>query len=590
MYVIATAGHVDHGKTTLIRALTGMEADRWAEEKRRGMTIDLGYAWTTLDSGRQVAFVDVPGHQRFITNMLAGVGPVPAVLFVVAADEGWSAQSTEHLDALNALGVRHGVLAISRADLGDAELAEAEARDYLAGSPLETMEAVAVSPVTGAGIDRLRGALDRLTGVLPDRVDGPTRLWVDRVFTIRGAGTVVTGTLASGRMHLDDQLEVRPSGTTVRIRGLQSTKTTVSDIHAVARVAVNLRGVKTTEVRRGDALTTVGGWADVTVVDVRLTRTGPLPRELMLHVGSAAVPVRTRPFGDEAARLTLATPLPLHVGDRGLLRDPGAGRVLAGVVVLDPMPPPLRRRGAARLRAAELAGVGDRPDLAGEVRRRGAVRRSALVAAGVPAGDASDLPSVVAVGGWLVDQDRWQSWHEQLEAAVSSWGAAHPMLPGMPRQAAAAALGLPDDAMVDVLARDLPGLVIEGSGVRGRDTAPTVPPEIERELGALVGRLADAPFDAPDATELAAAGLSERYLALAVRDGRLMRVTAGIYLRPQAVDEAVSRLAALEQPFTLSQARIALGTTRRIAVPLMELLDRTRRTTRVDSDRRAVRP
>jgi selenocysteine-specific elongation factor len=589
MYVIATAGHVDHGKTTLIRALTGMEADRWAEEKRRGMTIDLGYAWTTLDSGRQVAFVDVPGHQRFITNMLAGVGPVPAVLFVVAADEGWSAQSTEHLDALDALGVRHGVLAISRADLGDAELAEAEARDYLAGSPLETMEAVAVSPVTGAGIDRLRGALDRLTGVLPDRVDGPTRLWVDRVFTIRGAGTVVTGTLASGSMHLDDQLEVRPAGTIVRIRGLQSTKTAVSDINAVARVAVNLRGVKTTEVRRGDALTTVGGWADVTVVDVRLTRTGPLPRELMLHVGSAAVPVRTRRLGDDAARLMLAAPLPLHVGDRGLLRDPGAGRVLAGVVVLDPMPPPLRRRGAARQRAAELAKAGDRPDLAGEVRRRGAVRRSALVAAGVPAGDASGLPSVVAVGGWLVDQDRWQSWHEQLEAAVSSWGAAHPMLPGMPRQSAAAALGLPDDAMVDVIARDMPGLVIEGSGVRRRDATPTVPPEIEGELGALVERLADAPFDAPDATELNAAGLSERYLALAVRDGRLVRVTAGIYLRPQAVDEAVSRLSALEQPFTLSQARIALGTTRRIAVPLMELLDRTRRTTRVDSDRRAVR-
>jgi len=301
------------------------------------------------------------------------------------------------------------------------------------------------------------------------------------------------------------------------------------------------------------------------------------------------VPVRTRRLGDEAARLTLAAPLPLHVGDRGLLRDPGAGRVLAGVVVLDPMPPPLRRRGAARLRAAELAGVGDRPDLAGEVRRRGAVRRSALVAAGVAAGGASDLPSVVAVGGWLVDQDRWQSWHEQLEAAVSSWGAAHPMLPGMPRPSAAAALGLPDEAMVDVLARDLPGLVIDGSGVRGRDAAPTVPPEIERELGALVERLADAPFDAPDATELATAGLSERYLALAVRDGRLVRVTAGIYLRPEAVDEAVSRLAALEQPFTVSQARIALGTTRRIAVPLMELLDRTRRTTRVDSDRRAVR-
>jgi selenocysteine-specific elongation factor len=607
MYVIATAGHVDHGKTTLIRALTGMEADRWAEEKRRGMTIDLGYAWTTLASGRQVAFVDVPGHQRFITNMLAGVGPVPAVLFVVAADEGWSAQSAEHLAALNALGVRHGVLAISRADLGDAELAEAEARDYLAGSPLATMEAVAVSPVTGVGIDRLRGALDRLTGALPDRVDGPTRLWIDRVFTIRGAGTVVTGTLSSGSMHLDDRLEVRPSGTIVRIKGLQSTKVATSDIAAVARVAVNLRGVKITEVRRGDALTAVGGWADVTIVDVRLTRTEPLPRktkdeprpggnrieplprELMLHVGSAAVAVRTRRLGDDTARLVLVSPLPLHVGDRGLLRDPGAGRVVAGLVVLDPMPPALRRRGAARQRAAELATAGDRPDLAGEVRRRGAVRRTDLVAAGVPADDAEQLPSVVVAGGWLIDDDRWRSWHEQLEAAVGSWEAAHPLLPVMPRQSAAAAVGIPDDAMVDVIARDLPSLRLEGSGVCRRDATPTLPPEVERELGALAERLAAAPFDAPDATELAAAGLSERHLALAVRDGRLVRVAAGIYLRPEAADEAVSRLSALEQPFTLSQARIALDTTRRIAVPLMELLDRTRRTIRVDSDRRAVR-
>jgi selenocysteine-specific elongation factor len=589
VYVIATAGHVDHGKTTLIRALTGMEADRWAEEKRRGMTIDLGYAWTTLASGRQVAFVDVPGHQRFITNMLAGVGPVPAVLFVVAADEGWSAQSAEHLDALDALGVRHGVLAISRADLGDAELAEAEARDYLAASPLAAMEAVAVSPVTGLGIDRLRGALDRLVSALPERVDGPARLWVDRVFTIRGAGTVVTGTLAAGRMRVDDELEVRPSGVTVHVRGLQSTKTAVPEATAVARVAVNLRGVKTTEVRRGDALTAVGGWADVTVVDVRLTRPEPLPRELMLHVGSAAVPVRTRHLGDDLARLVLATPLPLHVGDRGLLRDPGAGRVLAGVVVLDPMPPPLRRRGAARLRAAELATAGDGPDLAGEVRRRGAVRRSDLVAAGVPADDAQRLPSVIVAGSWLVDRDRWRSWHEQLETAVAAWAAAHPLLPVMPRRSAAAALGLPDEAMVDMLARETPSLTIDGSGVRRRDATPTAPAGIERELDALVERLTAAPFDAPDAAALTEAGLTERYLALAVRDGRLVRVAAGIYLRPEAMDEAVTRLAAIEQPFTLSQARIALGTTRRTAVPLMELLDRTRRTVRIDGDRRAVR-
>jgi selenocysteine-specific elongation factor len=302
------------------------------------------------------------------------------------------------------------------------------------------------------------------------------------------------------------------------------------------------------------------------------------------------VAVRTRPLGDELARLVLATPLPLHVGDRGLLRDPGASRVVTGVIVLDPMPPPLRRRGAARQRAAELETAGDRADLAAEVRRRGAVRRSDLVAAGVPAGDVRRVPSVIAVGGWLIDDRRWRSWHEQLEAAVDAWAAAHPLLPGLPRPSAAAALGIPDDAIVDALARDTPGLLVDGAGVRRPDAVPTVPAEIKRELDALVERLTAAPFDAPDAGELAAAGLTERYLALAVRDGQLVRVAAGTYLRPEAVDEAVARLAAIEQPFTLSQARIALGTTRRTAVPLMELLDRNRRTVRIDSERRTVRP
>jgi selenocysteine-specific elongation factor len=360
--------------------------------------------------------------------------------------------------------------------------------------------------------------------------------------------------------------------------------------------------VKVEQIRRGNALTAAGGWADVSVADVRLTRTGPpaqagspvrtgappgadaLPRELILHVGSAAVPVRTRPLGDSAARLVLRSPLPLHIGDRGLLRDPGAGRVASGVVVLDPMPPPLQRRGAARQRAADLATVGDQPDLAAEVRRRGAVRRSDLVAAGVPDGVPESWPSVITVGGWLVDDRRWRSWAEQLGPAVDTWDAGNPMAPGLPRPAAAAALAIPDEAMVDALAREVPGLLIEGPAVHRRGVVPAVPAGVARELDALVERLAAAPFDAPEAGELVAAGLAERYLSLAVRDGRLTRIAAGVYLRPDAVEVAVQRLSAIEQPFTLSQARVALDTTRRIAVPLLELMDRTRRTVRVDRD------
>src|SRR5690349_6898877 len=218
MYVVATAGHVDHGKSTLVRALTGMEPDRWAEERRRGLTIDLGFAWTELAPGLTVAFVDVPGHERFVPNMLAGVGPVPAALFVVAADEGWKPQSAEHLAALHALGVRHGLLVITRADLAEPGAALRQARAELAATSMAGAEAVTVSAVTGEGLDDLRAALDRLVDGLPPADPGaPVRLWIDRAFTIKGAGTVVTGTLGAGRLRPGDELAL--GGDTVRVRG-----------------------------------------------------------------------------------------------------------------------------------------------------------------------------------------------------------------------------------------------------------------------------------------------------------------------------------------------------------------------------------
>ncbi|HEY0239270.1 MAG TPA: GTP-binding protein, partial [Friedmanniella sp.] len=210
MHVVATAGHVDHGKSTLVRALTGMEPDRFAEEKRRGMTIDLGYAWTRIGdgpAGTELAFVDVPGHERFIASMLAGLGPAPAVMFVVAADEGWRRQSEEHLAAVDALGLTNGLLVVTRSDLADPGPALAESLEHLAGSSLGAVDAVAVSGTTGAGLDDLRRALVHLTGTLPTpRTDGRVRLWVDRSFTIRGAGTVVTGTLGAGTLTVGDTL------------------------------------------------------------------------------------------------------------------------------------------------------------------------------------------------------------------------------------------------------------------------------------------------------------------------------------------------------------------------------------------------
>ncbi|BCB76411.1 hypothetical protein GCM10022251_23950 [Phytohabitans flavus] len=348
MYVVATAGHVDHGKSTLVRALTGMEPDRWAEERRRGMTIDLGFAWTTLPAGDQLAFVDVPGHERFVPNMLAGVGPVPAALLVVAADEGWMPQTAEHVAALDALGVRYAVLAVTRSDLADPGPVLRAVRDRLAGTTLAGLAGVPVSAPTGQGLDELRAALSDLVGGLPvPDTSAPVRLWVDRSFAIRGSGTVVTGTLGAGVLRTGDTLLLHTAGhgdRPVRIRGLQSLGRPADQVPAVARVAVNLRGVDRAAVRRGDALLTPSGWTASALVDVRVD--GDLAgaaSALVLHLGSAAVPVRVRPLGGAMARLTLDHPVPVAAGDVALLRDPGRHQGVGRVTVLDTDPMPLAR-------------------------------------------------------------------------------------------------------------------------------------------------------------------------------------------------------------------------------------------------------
>ena len=368
MQVIATAGHVDHGKSTLVRALTGMEPDRWEEERRRGLTIDLGFAWTDLP-GSRLAFVDVPGHERFVPNMLAGLGPVPAVLMVVAADGGWMPQSAEHLAAIDALGISRGLLAVTRADLADPGPALRRATAEIAATSLGAVEAIAVSAVTGAGLPDLRAALARLASGLPEPdPEAPVRLWVDRAFSVTGSGTVVTGTLPAGTVRARDELLLTPGLRPVRIRAIESMGQPVGQLHGVARIAVNLRGVARDIPARGMALVTPGRWTLTSIVDVRYAprAAGPqeaprLPRELAVHVGSARTMAGVRVLGPAggaalAVRLTLRDPLPLHVGDRVLLRDPGAaGLLILGATVLDAAPPPLGRRGAAAAAARELA-------------------------------------------------------------------------------------------------------------------------------------------------------------------------------------------------------------------------------------------
>ncbi|MFY1615370.1 selenocysteine-specific translation elongation factor [Micromonospora sp. WMMD736] len=582
MFVVATAGHVDHGKSTLVRALTGMEPDRWAEERRRGMTIDLGFAWTTLPSGGTIAFVDVPGHERFVPNMLAGIGPVPAALIVVAADEGWMPQSAEHLAALDALGVGYGLLVVTRADLADPRPAAERARAEIAASSLGAVETVAVSGLTGAGLPRLRAALDRLVARLPEPVaDAPVRLWVDRSFTVRGSGTVVTGTLGAGRLRVGDVLELAGVDEPVRVRGLHRMGEARPEVSAVARVAVNLRGTPRDLLGRGDALLTPGRFHRTDLVDVRLTGdpAADLPATLTLHVGSAAVPVRVRPLGVDTVRLRLARPLPLLVGDRALLRDPGRHHVCGGVRVLDVAPPPLTRRGAAAARAAVLAELDGRPDLAGELRRRRLVRVGALRRMGVP------VQATPVAGDWLADPGHWRRLGDQVTEEVTRYTREHPLEPGMPVDALRQRLALPDRALVEALVR--PPLRVHAGRI-GTAAVDTLPEPVAQAVRQVRAEYADRPFRAPEADRLVELGLGPREIGAAVRAGALLRLADTVVLLPDALDAAVTVLAGLPQPFTLSAARQALDTTRRVAVPLLELLDRRGATRRLPDDARVV--
>jgi len=592
MHVVATAGHVDHGKSTLVRALTGMEPDRWAEERRRGMTIDLGFAWTTLPGGEVVAFVDVPGHERFVPTMLAGVGPVPAVLFVVAADDGWQPQSTEHLAAIDAFEVRHGLLVVTRADLADPVPATEAALARLADSSLAGIDSVAVSATTGQGLDDLRAGLASLVAALPPGdVDQDVRLWVDRSFVIAGAGTVVTGTLTGGSIAVGDSLSLGSAGRRVRVRGIQCLGRSVARADPVARVALNLRGVDHDDVRRGEALLSPDAWLHTDEVDVRLRRdqsTDTAPQaHLTLHIGTAAVPARLRQLGDDIYRVRMATALPLRIGDRGLLREPSNHDLVLGVTVVDPQPPALQRRGAAARRAEELteaAALDADAALAAEIRRRGVVSADLLRRLGVRA----ELPEPL-VGDWLVDDELLETLRRRLVDLVDAHARAHPLEPGMTLGAAATSLDLPDAALVRAL--DAPGLVVSGGRVRTADADPGLPAGLAAQVDAVRAALADDPFRAPEAGELAALGLGRRELAAADRAGALLVLDGGVVLLPDAPGRARDRLAGLDPPFTVSQARQAWRTSRRVALPLLDLLDRTRVTERLpDGTRQLVEP
>ena len=593
-YVVATAGHVDHGKSTLVRALTGIEPDRWEEERRRGLTIDLGFAWTTLPSGADVAFADVPGHERFIPNMLAGLGPAPVVLFVVAADEGWSAQSDDHRDAVAALGIEYGLLVITRADRASPDRVREVidlSRDRLSRTGLSDAPAVVVSAPDRVGIDELRTRLDAvLAGTSPPSTSGRVRFWIDRVFTRTGAGTVVTGTLAAGTIAVGDTLDLLTVDDRRRldVRGLQSEGATLTTAAPVSRVAINLRGVGVDDVSRGDALVTPGAWHTSAVADVRRVSGMSFeeaPEHLVAHIGTAALPVRLRPFDGDHARATLARAVPMSRGDRLVLRDPGQ-RIVGGGVVLHPDPPALTRRGDATRRAATLAAMSDDPGVAEEVHRRGAIRVTDLARLGLVEHAEPTPHGVRAIGEWWVAESSLTAWAERLHAAVRELHQRDPLSAGLSASGAPTLLGLPDTTLLATVISEA-GL----SSSNGHLAVPGHRPSLgdaDDAVRALERRLADHPFRAPEADDLTALGLGARELAAAERTGRILRLRDGVVLLPTAPALAMRTLASLDQPFTTSTARQALGTTRRVVIPLLEYLDARGWTRRLDAGHREV--
>ena len=608
--VVATAGHVDHGKSSLIVRLTGMDPDRWEEEKRRGLTIDLGYAWCELPSGREIGFVDVPGHERFIANMLAGVGPVRIVLFVVAANEGWRRQSEEHLAILDVLGVDGGVVALTKRDLVDADgldRAEEEVRGRLDGTVLAGARVVRVSATTGEGLEDLRTALDDVLGATTPPPETRARLFVDRVFTIPGAGTVATGTLGGGSLAVGDEVELYPRGRAARIRSLQTHEREVARAEPVARVAANLAGTGRGDLARGDVIGAPGVWRPTTTFEASLRPVRGLPHPLTgrgafkVYAGATEADARVRIFGgggiepgEEAfVRITTARPLVLDVSDRFVLRESGRQETIGGGTVLDPAPP--RRAGPApeeRLARRAAAARDELPAILAD--ERGAI----------PAEDAHVLTGSDAasprVGGWLLREGLLARAATAITARMDEFHDAHPLDEGMPlasaRRALAAILrpevgGAPDPRLLDGI---IDRLVADGAVVRtvtgialparaGEDA--TTDPAVLRVVEAISAE----PTQPPTITQLAARGIGRDAVDAATRAGLVVRVAPEFVFLPATIARAEGIVVdAGATGITVSAFREALGTSRKYAVPLLGWFDQ-RGFTRREGDLRFPR-
>jgi selenocysteine-specific elongation factor len=628
--VIGTAGHIDHGKSTLVRALTGTDPDRLKEEKARGITIDLGFAHAEI-GGFTVAFVDVPGHERFVKNMLAGAGGIDAVLLVIAADESVMPQTREHFAICRLLQIPAGVIALTKADLVDADtlaLVTLEARELVAGSPLASADIIPVSAKTGAGLDELRGALAHIAAQVPERGGtGIPRLPVDRVFSMRGFGTVVTGTLTSGSIHADQELMTLPAARRVKVRGIQVHGAQRGEAAAGRRVAVNLGGVDVSDLQRGDTLTVDGVLEATRRFDATIELLSDAPSlkhgaRVRVHhgttelLGRVALAARVdepaeahalAPGASAFARVRLERPAVITRGDRFIVRAYSPPATIGGGRVLDPLPArtPIRTP-AGRARFARLNGP--TPDAVQVfVDERGgaglsldAIGRRAGLTRGQAAAVASALVAdgrAVQIGSSLFSTPLVRALEERLLASVEEHHRAAPMSEGLPREEARervfgrAATELFDEVLVrltnagKLVARDR--LSLPGRG-------PSLSAEEEQAGAALDRAFLEAGLTPPDLASVAAAhaipaALADRMSRHLQRQKRLVKLETVLF-HADALAQLKRDVLAGKQSGNAARVDVAAfkeryGISRKYAIPLLEWLDRERVTRRVGDTR-----
>jgi len=623
--IVGTAGHVDHGKTTLIQALTGVNTDRLREEQERGMTIDLGFASLTLPNGQRVGIVDVPGHERFLKNMLAGAGGVDVALMVIAADESVMLQTTEHLEILQLLEVQQGVIALTKADLVDDEwlgVVEEDVRTALKGTFLEDAPIVPVSSVTGQGMPDLLSALEIACDAVEARdSSGPFRIPVDRVFTLTGFGTVITGTLISGTIRVGDQVEVMPSGLQSRARQIQVHGQRVDRAEAGTRVAVNLAGLEVADLARGDVVTAPAMLKASTLLDVRLTLLAnaahPLKNRarVRFHSGTAEILGRLRLLdrdelkpGDQAyAQFRAETPAAVVKGDRFVIRSYSPMVTIGGGVVIEPNARRHKRFDKGTIESLETASKGTPEELLEQVLRQSTAGMSPQellkkVQAESALESLKQAGKVVQLeGGRLMHASVLAQHASTIRDALFGFHATHPLKPGMSREElrGLAAKGIDNRTFASILAHleEAGRIATSDTSVRLPDFEPCLAPKQQSALDSLSRALLDAGLNVPDADEfLQATGLPKSeardILDLLVFRGEIVKIAEGMCLHATTVRQAEETVRGFLQEngkFTVSQFRDLTGTSRKYAVPLLEYFDSKRVTRRVGDERVAGR-